>query len=175
MYLNSGVDYYIGIFDNSFIITNSGFVIQSPNIKFKLLSYPDLNKVELMSKSGMSENDIYDEIVVKCVEDIIGFPEETIDLEESPAGVIDTLAKKILENSKMILEDLEKTYEHFSTSIPLLDKLVLIVGHYTGSSFDETKLLPVDELIKRYTLCSLSFPNVPPIVFETEVESRVGG
>ena len=175
MYLNSGTDYYIGIFDNSHVITESGFAIQAPNIKFKLLSYPDLNKIELMMKSGMSQDNIYDEIVVKCVEEIIGFPQETIDLEESPAGVIDTLAKKILENSKIILEDLEKSYEHFISSTPLLDKFALIVGHYTGLSYNEAKNLPSDELIKLYSLCSISFPNVAPIVFEEEVESKVGG
>lgn len=175
MYLQSGVDYYITNFEGIRVVCKSGLVLTSPKFKFKLLSYPDMNKINIMLSSGMKEADINDEIVSNCLLSIVGFEEEELDLNESPAGVVDHLATKIRLNSELLVKDIEKTYETMTTVLDLYERLSLVVAHFTNNTYEFTQKLPIDELIKRYTLCSLCFPTqVPPIAFEKEEESKVG-
>lgn len=174
MYLNSGVDYYLVNLKDITIICKSGTIIFSPNFKIKLLSYPDINKIELMESSGMKEVDINEEIVEKCLLTIIGFEEEELDLDNSPAGVVDHLATKIKLNSLMCINEVEETFQKFISTSSLFDRLALVVAHYTNNTYEYTQQLPIDELMKRYAVCYMSFPNVVPIELNEEVESKVG-
>lgn len=174
MYLKSGIDYYLLNLKDLTITCKSGNVLVSPNLKFKLLSYPDLNKIEMMESSGMKESTINEEIVSKCLISILGFEDEELDIDNSPAGIIDHLATKIKLNSFMLIKDLEQSYQAYFNSLAIMDRLIMVVAHYTNNTYEFTQALPIDEIIKRYTLCSVSFSGVPPIEFQEEQESKVG-
>ena len=174
MYLSSGVDYYLVSLADITIICESGTIISSPNFKIKLLSYPDINKVEMMQQSGMKDFDINEEIVNKCLISIIGFETEKLDIENSPAGVIDHIATKIKLNSLLCVNNIEETFQKFSTSSNLFDRLAIVVAYYTNNTYEFTHQLPIDDLMKRYSLCYLSFPGVVPLELNEEVESKVG-
>ena len=176
MYLTSGIDYYVVVLEDIDVICKSGLRIRSPNIQFRLLSYPDLNKIILMEQSGLANDKINDEIFNKCIIGIIGFDNEHIDFEESPAGIVDHLSHKILVNSKKLIENIEESFQVISESASIYERLALVVSHYTNNTYEFTQQLPLDELIKRYALCSQAFPGlVPALVFEKEEESKVGG
>ena len=177
MYLSSGVDYYVVALEGIEVVCKKSCLrLKSPNIKFKLLSYPDLNKINLMMSSGMSEEDIHEEVCNKCILGIVGFDNEIIDFDESPAGIVGHIGFKILENSKTLLNDIEESFQILSQGCSLYERLSLVVAHYTNNTYEYCQCLPIDELIKRYALCSMAFPDkVPPIEFEREEESRVGG
>lgn len=176
MYLHSGVDYFLVTLQDLAITCKSGLVILSPNIKIKLLSYPDINKVEIMTASkGMKESEINEEICNKCIISIIGFEEEEIDFDESPAGIVDHLATKIKYNSFLITKDIEQSYIQMVSVSSLYERMALVVAHYTNNTYEYSQNLPIDELLKRYTICSLAFPrDVPAIEFAKEEESKVG-
>ena len=174
MYLNSGTDYYIVVLKDLTIVCKSGLHIISPNIIIKLLSYPDINKLEMMQTSGMKEWDINEEICSKCIISIIGFETETIDLDESPAGIIDHIATKIKLNSLIVIEDLPKTYIQMASICSILERLAMVVAHYSNNTYEYTQQLPIDELLKRYAICSLIFRDVPPIESTEEEESKIG-
>lgn len=174
MYLKSGVDYYIVNLEGITIVCKSGLNIFSPKIKFKLLSYPDINKIHTMTSSGMSELDINEEIFNKCVLSIIGFEDEEIDMDESPAFVVDHIANKIRLNSLSILEDVEASFSAFLNTASLNERLALVVAHFTNQTYEYTQKLPVDELFKRYALCHIAF-GVEPLILPKEEESKVGG
>lgn len=176
MYLKSGVDYYVVVLDGIEVTCVSGLRIISPNIKFRLLSYPDLSKINLMLQSGMSKEDIYEEVCKKSILGLIGFNEEVIDFDNSPAGVVGHIGFKILENSKQIINDIEESFNVLSNSISLYERISMVVSYYSNNKYEDVQQLPLDELIKRYAICSIAFPNsVPPIVLEKEEESKVGG
>lgn len=175
MYLKSGTDYYMVPLEGIDVICKSGLIIRSPNIKFKLLSYPDLNKIDLMFSSGMRESDINEEICNKCIECILGFEDEVLNYEETPAGVFDHIGTKIRLNSLTIIDNIEETYQKYLTVLSIYERLALVVSHYTATPYDLVKEYPIDELFKRYTLCSLAFPNtVPAIELQEEKVSKVG-
>ena len=175
MYLKSGIDYYIVVLQEVDIVCTSGLIIRSPTIKFKLLSYPDLNKIGMMTASRMKDSDINEEVCNKCIIHIVGFEEEIIDFDESPAGIVDHIGSKIRENSVSVIDDLETTFEQMVRLASMFERISLVVAHYTNNTYEYCQGLPVDELMKRYAICSLAFPaQVPPIVFEKEEESKVG-
>ena len=175
MYLNSGVDYYLVVLKDIVVHLKSGLSIVSPSIKFKLLSYPDLNKISIMEASGMAESSINEEVCEKCIIGVEGFDGDAIDFDESPAGIVDHISTKIKYNSLIILNQIEEAYNSFVVSSSLLERMSIVVSYYTNNSYEVTQQLPVDELVKRYTICSLAFPQqVPPLILKTEEESRVG-
>lgn len=175
MYLTSGIDYYVVVLEEIDVFCKSGLQIRSPNIKFKLLSYPDLNKVMLMEQSGIGVEKINEEIVEKSVLGIIGFDNEFINYDESPAGVVDQLAYKILENSRKLILNLEEAFNTLSASASMFEQMSLVVARFTNNTYEYTQQLPLDELIKRYALCTKAFPNDAPIIAkEEEKESKVG-
>lgn len=175
MYLTSGSDYYLAVLEGIDVTCKSGLVIRSPNIKFRLLTLSELSKTEVMKASGMLNININDEIVDLAVLGIIGFEGEKIDFENSPAFVADHLADKIRLNTKTILEDLEGAYNEFITTLNLIEIFAMIVSYYSNTSYENVMNLSLDEVIKRYTICSKAFPHVvPPIKFEEEKSSKVG-
>lgn len=176
MYLKSGVDYYVVVLEGIEVTCISSLRIMSPNIKFRLLSYPDLSKINLMLQSGMSKEDIYEEVCKKSILGIIGFDDEFVDFDNSPAGIVGHIGFKILENSKQITNDIEESFNILSSSISLYERISMVVSYYSNIKYEDSQQLPLDELIKRYAICSMAFPNtVPPIVLEKEEESKVGG
>lgn len=176
MYLKSGVDYYVVVLEGIEVTCISGLRIMSPNIKFRLLSYPDLSKINLMLQSGMSKEDIYEEVCKKSILGIIGFDDEFVDFDNSPAGIVGHIGFKILENSKQITNDIEESFNILSSSTSLYERISMVVSYYSNIKYEDAQQLPLDELIKRYAICSMAFPNtVPPIVLEKEEESKVGG
>ena len=174
MYLKSGEDYYLASLPGIELLMKSGLIITSPNIKFRLLSFSELNKVETMLQAGMNTNEIDDEITQTCVAYVIGFENEEIDFDNCIAFITSHLASKIFLNSKHLVEDLEKTYNNYMTTIGLVDQVMTVVSYYTNTPYKEVKSLPIDELLKRYTVCSTLFPNVPPIIKQEIQESKVG-
>lgn len=176
MYLNSGVDYYVVALNEIEIECESGLRIMGPTIKFKLLSYPDLSKLEMMLNAGMTLEDINEEVCNRCIISIVGFEEERLSFSNSPAGVFSHIGTKIIRNSKEVIRDLEGAFQAFSASASIYDRLILVVSYYTNNSYEFCQNLPIDELVKRYALCSMAFPaQVPPIVFEKNEVSKVGG
>lgn len=172
MLLGTGVDYYIVPLEGIDITCKSGVMIRSPIIKFKLLSYPDLNKIELLSRSGKSAEYIYEEVCNNKIECILGHEGQVIDFDNSPAGVLIHLGRKLVDNSRTVLEDLVTSYSSLAESVTILDQIAMIVSNHSNNTYEYTKDLPVDELLKRYAICVTCF-NYSPIE-PTEEDSKVG-
>lgn len=176
MFLTSGTAYYSIPLPNITIMCKSKHMIQDPNIKFKLLSFSDITKIDILFASNMSMSDIYDEICNKCILGILYYEGEEIDFERSPAGVLEHLGEKILYHSRDLLKDIQKTFEIFSSNITLLDQIQAFVSRYTVTPIKEVRDLPLDQLIRDFSIIQAAFPNeIQPIVLEEEQVSRVGG
>lgn len=168
MLLGSGVDYYILPLDDLDIQCKSGLCIRSPTLKYRLLSYPDINKVEILLRSGKDIDVVYEEVCIDKIETIMGYPDEVVDFDNSPAGLVPHLGRKIIDNSRLVLEDLEKSFLQLSESLTILDRLSIVVSNHTNEAYTQVKQLPIDELLKRYALCCISF-GYPPIQSKEEV------
>lgn len=176
MFLSSGTSYYSVPLTNLIITCKSEQKIHSPNIMFDLLSYSDLNKIEMMMSSNMDLEDIYEEICNKCIRGIMHFPNEAIDYDASPAGVVTHLGQKILHHSRQTCEHIQETFAVFSENVTLIDQLTAFVSRYTCTPIKEVREYPVDRIVREYSILQAAFPSeLQPIVIEEEKVSRVGG
>ena len=95
MYLKSGDNYCLITLNGRLLHTQNNTII-NPNIKVRLLNFTELNRIEGMLAAGMNDFDINEEIFQCCFLGIIGFEEDTIDLYDSPAFIIDSISEYIL-------------------------------------------------------------------------------
>ena len=90
--------------------------------------------------------------------------------------MLEHLGEKILYHSRDLLKDIQKTFEIFSSNITLLDQIQAFVSRYTVTPIKEVRDLPLDQLIRDFSIIQAAFPNeIQPIVLEEEQVSRVGG
>lgn len=176
MFLTSGTSYYIVALSGSYIHCKSGLVIPSPQVKIKLLTYSDLYKINLMEQSKISLEDIYEEICNKCILGIQHFEEEEIDYVSSPAGIVGHIGQNILHHSRDVFFDLPKTFEAFSNSVTLIDQIHAFVSRYTCTPIKEVREMPIDQLLKDFSIIQSSFPQeIQPIQAPEDEISKVGG
>lgn len=176
MFLSSGSSYYSVPLTGTTIKCRSGLVIQSPTIKFNLLSYSDLFKIDLMINSNMNLSDVHEEICQRCILGILHFEDEDIDYINSPAGIFDHIGSKILHHSKDIISNPEVTYNTLVQTVTIFDQLTVFVSRYTSTPIKEVREYPVDKLFKEYCILQTSFPNeLQPIAIQEEQYSKVGG
>ena len=177
-YLQTGQDYYVIELIGKKIVCKSGKMILNPTIKVRLLNFNELHKCTEMFGRGMNRVEVYDEIAIACIQQIIAFEEEEIDYELVDAGIIDSIAEKIFMESMALIEDFESTYNRIlnSSIISNLDPIAAIVSYYLTIPFDTVINMPIDEIFKKYVICSLAFPqSVPPIQKTEELKpSKVG-
>lgn len=175
MFLTSGQGYYSVPLEGITIELESGKSLQNPNIKFKLLSYSDITKLEMLSLSNLSQLDIYEEICNKCILGILYYDEEKIDFDKSPAGIIDHIGSKILHHSREILKNIEDTYNVFANTVTPLDQMQAILSRYTSTPLDTVREYPLDKLFRDYAVISTVFPEAQPIELVQEQTGKVGG
>ena len=176
MFLTSGSNYYSVPLTDIIINCKSGMRIPNPNIQFKLLSISDLNKIDLMTASKINDEEIYEEICGKCILNILHFPQEVIDFDNSPAGIVEHIGGKILYHSRQVVTDLPKSFELFSTTVTVFDQIYAFVSRYTCTPIKEVREYPIDFLLREYSILQASFPNeVLPISSEEDQVSKVGG
>ena len=175
MYLKSGEDYWLIPLIDKKVICTDGSLIKSPNVKVRLLNYFELSKCISMQDTGMNELDINEEICEVCVLGMIGFDHKKIDFLKSDAFICDTIANKIVNESYLVLQDLPKAYSALVSTVSEVERLAAIVSHYLHIPYTQVSLMPVDEIVKKYSICALSFPGLAPIEYaEEEGPSKVG-
>lgn len=174
MYLSSGNNYYLIPLENRDILTVDGYRVNSPNFKVKLLSYSELNKIEIMKQSKMELHDIHDEIFSACFLGILGYEEIDFDFEHHGA-VIDTIAEKVYIESIKCVQD---PIETFNTLLNTLSAFDVWAGHVSSVlkiDFREVTKLPAHEIIRLYTIAYVvSGYTIPAIEKQETTESKVG-
>lgn len=176
MFLTSGNSYYSVPLSGLIVQCKSGLRLSSPTIKFKLLSYSDLTKIDLMIASGIQDEEVFEEICKKCIEGLIYLPNEELDYDVSPAGIIPHIGNKILHHSREVCVDIPQTFSMFSANVTLIDQISAFVSRYTCTPIREIRDYPVDQLLREFAIIQAAFPNeVQPIVQEEETVSRVRG
>ena len=105
-----------------------------------------------MEQSGLANDKINDEIFNKCIIGIIGFDNEQIDFEESPAGIVDHLSHKILVNSKKLIENIESIAKEANCKELFIPSSVYACEFYRKFGFDYLNGKKVQNEDKEYTL-----------------------
>lgn len=177
MLLSTKEGYYIIPLQGVTVVCKSGTTLDNPIIMFELLSFSNLQKIDLMITSGIREDDIHEEIVLRNVLGILYKENEEIDYIKTPAGVITHLGEKILHHSRDVVLNVFDYFASFSNQVTLIDQVMAFVSRYTCTPLDQVKKYPVDKLLKDFATVQAAFPHeVQPLIpSEEEQESSVGG
>lgn len=168
MYLQSGTNYYIIPFPNVVVYTQSGLTIKNPNIKIRLLTYPELSKLQVLIESGITLSEINEEIFTACYLGLLGFEEETLLLDETPY-LVETVGLKLYEESIKIVSDPPRYFNSCLNNFNVFDIWCGIIANVLNLNFDEVCLKPVNEIIRLYSIAYMvSNKTIQPIALEEQ-------
>lgn len=155
-----------------FIVTDKMDIIENPKILFNGLRPDELYLLDFIEQLNYLERaTVYEELVRDNVIEIFGHPKAKVNLLYSPAGLIDMIAEAVLQLSyDYLVNDNDEKFNKLYNTVTYMESMQAIVAHYLSISFDEVRKYSLNELYKKYAICSVTFPNqVQPLKKNDEV------
>ena len=144
-----------------FIITSKMDIIDSPKIIFNGLRADELYLLDYIERLDSIERlTIYEELVRDNVIEIFSYPGQKVDINYSPAGVINMIAEAVLQLTYDYLVNAnDQKYLQVVHKVTYLDNMQAIIAHYLNIPFNIVCEMSVNELYKKYAICAQTFPN----------------
>lgn len=144
-----------------FIITSKMDIIDNPKIIFNGLRADELYLLDYIEKLDSIERmTIYEEIVRDNVIEIFSYPGQKIDINYSPAGVVNMVAEAVLQLTYDYLVNAnDQKYLRAVNTVTYLDNMQAIVAHYLNIPFNTVCEMSINELYKKYAICAQTFPH----------------
>ena len=158
-----------------FIITNKGDIIDEPTLLVSLFTKVEIEYFLQLLKLNTLQTLIIEEGIVKeNVVGIVGYPDQSIDLNFTPAGVITLIASSIsFKSEEIIANEGNKVYEDIANSVNTIEVMANIISFYMNTRYEEVIQLPINEIFRRYAICQKSFPNqVEPLTKEDKANNE---
>ena len=138
-----------------FIITSKMDIIDNPKIIFNGLRSDELYLLDYIERAT-----VYEELVRDNVIEIFSYPTQKIDINYSPAGVIDMIAEAILQLTYDYLTNKDDMkFNEAASKVTYLDNMQAIIAHYLNIPFKEVCKMSINELYKKYAICAQTFPH----------------
>ena len=139
----------------------------------RLLSAPEIIRLDKMRMSNSYDEEVINDDIVKlCLIDIIGVEGE-INLDETSAGFVTTLAKSIYLYSIDHVVNAASHVGEYMNGITILDNICAIVSKYLNISYLEVRNMPVNQVYQMFAVCRSTFPNDVNDIQEKEEVSTV--
>lgn len=160
---------------HGFFLVDSNFnIIENPKIIFSALVADELYLLSYIELLPFAERCIvYEELVKNNVIEVFGLKDTTINLEYSPAGVIETIAEAILQFTyDYLVNENNIKYENAIEKLGYFDNMQAVVSFYLNIPYTEVIKLPVNDIYKKYALCASAFPGqVQPLQRKEDIEN----
>lgn len=143
-----------------FLVDNNFNIIENPKIIFSALVADELYLLSYIELLPFEERCIvYEELVKSNVIEVFGLKDSTINLDYSPAGVIEAIAEAILQFTyDYLVNKNNEKYEVASDKLTYFDNMMAIISYYLNMPYPEVLKLPVNDVYKKYALCARAFP-----------------
>lgn len=151
-----------------FIVTTENRVLDNPIILVDLLTKVEIETFKTLLNVTPSERvEIEDNILENKVLTILGEATK-INLNFTPAGIINFIAEAIVKKSEEYLENKDNIpYLETAASVNYLETMSAIISYYTNTPYEDVISLPISEIYKRYAVCQAAFPNqIQPLTNE---------
>lgn len=125
----------------------------------RLLTYDELVRVNSINASDnlitlIIEEDIYSLVAEK----IVGIDEE-VDMDNLEAGVVSTIAGIVLNSSNFYFNEPLSAIDRESGESSIFNQMQLIVAKNFNIEFKDILKMPIDELVRKFSLFQNTFPN----------------
>lgn len=158
-----------------FIVLDNNVVEDNPIIMVDLLTKVELETFKtLLSVKANEKIDIENNIVENKFLSVLG-SSNNINLDFTPAGIINYIAEAIVKKSEEYLENENNSiYHETEQAVNYIETMGAIISYYLNTPYETVISLPINEIYKRYAICQSAFPNqVQPLINEVdEVEKR---
>lgn len=160
---NSG-EHGVAITLSGLEVTINGNIYNEPICIARLLTIQELERLESFKSDTEISKAILDQELVNLVfVSFLGIT-DTVDWEEIEAGVITTIADAIKAKSMQIAFDVTGYINFSQQQLGVYHSIQAIVSRFLSTPFDVVEKLPINELLRRYAICQMTFPQeVQPI------------
>lgn len=149
-------------------VTINGNVYSDPICIARLLTIDELERVNKFdTTSPKSRCLIEEDIIQNTFESFIGITED-VDWSDVEAGIITTIVDAIVLKSMSYAQDVLMAVAEFSSELNILHSIQAIVSRFTSTPFSEVEQLPINELLRRYSICIVTFPEEVRVPQEEE-------
>jgi hypothetical protein len=148
-----------------YVVSTNCEIFENPRLVVDLLSPQELKRyVNLSEYSVTAEYETQQTIVQDKLVKIFEHDGSKLDLNLTPAGVVELIAESIANKSCDYLRHAQRNYDLIAEETFFVDQMCAIVSYYMNTSYDIVKTLPINEIFTRYAVCQKAFPNqVQPI------------
>lgn len=140
-------------------INNRLMVIDNPVVLLDLLTIAELKRyVGLSELSDSMRLEVEETVVRDKVIEVVGYTGRFINIYESPAGVISTIANTIFYKSYEYLKEPKLQYGLHLDNVNFIEQMCGIVSYYLHMPFNEVERLPINEIFRLHSICHSAFP-----------------
>jgi len=137
---------------NGYYYNNLTFII-------RLLTYDELIRVNSIRADDAVINLIIEEDVFSiCLIEIVGIEDE-VNINVMEAGIISTISGAIISASNFYFSDVPAAIEKESSESTVFNQMQLVVAKNYNIHFKDVIDMPVDELVRKFSLFQSTFPN----------------
>lgn len=140
-------------------LNNRLIIVNDPVIMVDLFTISELKRyVDLSELSHQMRADVEETVVRDKVVEVVGYPGKYINLYESPAGIVTSLANTIFHKSYDYIKHPKPMYGVHIEKVNFIEQMCGIISYYLNMPFNEVEKLPVNEIFRLHTICHSSFP-----------------
>lgn len=151
-------------------VTINGNVYYEPICIARLLTVEEIERLERFNIESPEAKAVMDEEIVSLTfESFLGIT-DVVNWGEIEAGIITTIADVIKLKSIQLVSDPLGNIANIQQQLNLYHSIQAIVSRFLCTPFDVVEKLPVNELMRRYAICLMTFPQEvqPPKEAEEE-------
>lgn len=144
-----------------FIITDKDEIIDNPQVIIQTLKPDELYLMDYFDELDANERaDLEDILVRENVMGIYGYPDSKISCTYTPAGIVASVAKAVLELSFKYLENKDgRAYKEKLETVTYLESMQAIVSYYLQIPYSDVTKMTLSELYKKHAICAATFPS----------------
>ena len=125
----------------------------------RLLTYDELVRLNsIRTEDAFINLIIEEEVFLLVLEEIVGIEEE-IDTENIEAGIISTISGAVINSSNFYFSDIEAGIEKEMQDSNVFNQMQLVVAKNFNIQFKDVLMMPIDELVRKFSLFQATFPS----------------
>ena len=133
-------------------------VYQDPIISARLLTMHEIERVNYLNiEHPVSRMQIEEDILHNVFDEVIGLG-TSVDWDDCEAGFIETIVNAITLTSIAYLTDTINQFNIVANTLHVVNSMCAIISRFMCTPFSEVEKLPINEVFRRYAICTIAFP-----------------
>lgn len=139
--------------------TTDGNIYKNVYAICRLLSISEIRRIDNIKNDTPVVHDALEfSIVSECLVDFIGVSKDIIDFDNSDAGLVPRIANAVIIKSLAVLNDPVSKVASLEEEVSLVEMMGAIVARHMNLSYIEVLDLPINKLLRYFSICKKTFP-----------------